>query len=90
MTDLELQILRQVADGELLFHNRAWGTNLGYLWRGPNGTPAGTVPAHAQMTLERLARLGYITTETRMGPRDCRVFPTLAGLTALEGLAPAA
>lgn len=90
MTDFELQLLHQVADGELLEHNSAWGTNLGYSWRGANGTPAGTVPAGTEATLERLARIGYITTENRMGPHDCRVFVTLAGLAVLDTLANAA
>lgn len=90
MTDFELQMLQQAADGELLLHNRAWGTNAGYLWRGPDGTSAGTVPADAEAALERLAALGYITTEHRLGPHECRVFTTLEGLAVLEGRARAA
>lgn len=90
MTHYELEMLQQAADGELLFDNRAWGTNLGYLWRGQNGAPAGTVPADAEATLERLAGLGYITAEHRRGPHECRVFATLAGLAVLEGLSRAA
>lgn len=87
MTYSELQLLQQAADGELLLHNRAWGTNVGYLWRGPGGASAGTVPADTEATLERLAGLGYITTEHRRGPHECRVFVTLAGLAVLDGLA---
>lgn len=90
MIDLELQMLRQVADGELLFHNSAWGTHLGYQWRGTDGLSAGTVPAEIEETLERLARLGYITTEHRPGPHDCRVLATLAGLAVIDSLAKAA
>lgn len=90
MTDFELQMLQLAADGELLVHNRAWGTNVGYLWRGRDGAAAGTVPANREAALERLARLGYITTEHRMGPHDCRVFATLTGLAVLECLTQAA
>jgi len=90
MTDLEFQLLQQVADGELLFHNRAWGTHLGYQWRGGDGLSAGTVPADVEQTLERLARLGYITTEHRRGPHECRVIATLAGLAVLDCMANAA
>jgi len=90
MTDFELQMLQQAANGELLFHNRAWGTNVGYLWRGQDGASAGTVPADSEATLERLSRLGYIATEHRRGPHECRVFATLAGLAVLESLPRAA
>lgn len=90
MTDLELRLLRQVAAGELLFHNSVWTTGPGYLWRGPDGSPAGTVPPDAEAALDRLAGLGCVTTEHRLGPHDCRVFPTLAGLAVLEGLTHAA
>jgi hypothetical protein len=91
MNDPELSALRQVAANEVLFHPGTWGGPAGYRWRGPDGTAAGLVPQKETDVLDRLAYLGLIRTEQRLGPLERRLLLTSAGATTLvEPLAEAA
>lgn len=90
MTSHELELLQLVANGELLFHKGTWGGLAGFRWRGPDGTEAGIVPPWECDALDGLAGRGLIAIDRRLGPSDCRVRPTHAGLAALSGLAHAA
>lgn len=86
MRDRELQPLLHAANQELLFHKGTWGGPAGYRWRGPDGVEAGQVPLWEDNVLDLLADRGLITVEPRLGPADCQVAATPAGLAALSSL----
>lgn len=90
MNSQELTVLQQVAADELLFHRGTWGGPAGYRWRGPDGAEAGQVPQRDTDVLDRLADLGLIRAERRLGPLDRKVSLTPAGLAALGSPAKAA
>ena len=83
MNDHELNALQQVAADEVLFHPGTWGGPAGYRWRGPDGAEAGLVPPRVTDVLDRLASLGMVRPERRLGPLDRRLFLTQAGAAAL-------
>lgn len=83
MTDMELALLEQAAQGGLLFHTGSWGGSAGYRWCGPDGEEAGVVPRTQDLELERLQGRGLIEVTPRTGPLDRRVVATSAGLAAL-------
>lgn len=78
MIDTELALLRQVANGDLLFYGSV--PEGAYRWRRAQGTDDGAIPADAEVALENLLRRGLITRE----PRTHTVSPTLAGLVILD------
>lgn len=90
MNHHEQELLRQAADGELLYHKGTWGGPAGYRWRGPDGTEAGIVPPWEEDHLDALADRGLISIERKLGPHDCRVTSTSAGWAALEARSRAA
>ncbi|GLY67762.1 hypothetical protein [Amycolatopsis taiwanensis] len=90
MNDHELNALQHVAADEVLFHPGTWGGPAGYRWRGPDGTEAGLVPQPETDVLERLANLGLVTPERRLGPLERPVHLTKAGAAALAPLSAAA
>lgn len=83
MTDSELTLLQQAANGALLFHIGRWGGPAGYRWCGPDGQEAGMVPPAQDLTLEQLNARGLIAIMPRTGPLDRRVVATATGLAAL-------
>lgn len=90
MNDSELIALRQVAANEVLFHPGTWGGPEGYRWRGPDGAEAGVMPQWKTDVLDRLATLGLVRTERRLGPLDRLLLLTPAGVATLAGPAAAA
>lgn len=85
----ELRLLQCVANGELRFHNGAWGDHAGYRWNCQDGTD-GEVPPWQCDILDELKAHGLIMIEQRLGPLERRVLTTQPGISALYGLADAA
>ncbi|HET9138842.1 hypothetical protein [Actinophytocola sp.] len=84
MTKNELNALRHVAAGMVLFHNGLWGGPAGYRWAGGDGASAGQVPQWESEILNLLECRGLITISPTLGARDMPVVVTPAARRQLS------
>ncbi|HEU5472450.1 MAG TPA: hypothetical protein VFV67_17495 [Actinophytocola sp.] len=82
MTRNELNALRHVAAGMVLFHNGLCAA--GYRWSAPDGSSAGQVPQWECEVLDLLERRRLVTIRPAVGARDVPVQVTAAGRAALS------
>ncbi|WP_133116431.1 hypothetical protein [Amycolatopsis antarctica] len=78
----ERMALQHVAANEVNFHTGAWGCAAGNRWRGPEDADAGALPLEEADVLDRLADLGVIRIEPRLGPLERNVVVASSDMAA--------
>jgi hypothetical protein len=77
---MDLQILHQVRNAHMVFHNGLWGSELCYMWAGAEpGRGCGRVGRDDAETLDQLIRRGLAEIQPAQGATDVPVVLTPAG-----------